>query len=146
MVEDSSEGKSRNSWLSEASALRCDRLSTTRSFPADAPDAPADLRFSFWVPPAHPLVVATKAWAEDIAKESGGTLTVTIYPSEQLGKAFDHYDMARDGIADIAYVNPGYQPGRFPSSPPARLPFLIANAQGRRRRSTRGIAHTAARK
>ena len=22
--------------------------------------------------------------------------------------------MARDGIADFAYVNPGYQPGRFP--------------------------------
>ena len=24
-----------------------------------------------------------------------------VYPAQQLGKAFDHYDMARDGIADV---------------------------------------------
>ncbi len=28
--------------------------------PAGAADAPVNLRFSFWVPPAHPLVKATK--------------------------------------------------------------------------------------
>ena len=63
---------------------------------------------------AHPLVPATKAWADDIEKASNGTIKTAIFPSEQLGKAFDHYDMARDGIADVTYVNPGYQPGRFP--------------------------------
>ena len=66
------------------------------------------------MPPAHPLVPATQAWAADIEKASGGTIKVAVFPSEQLGKAFDHYDMARDGIADVTYVNPGYQPGRFP--------------------------------
>jgi TRAP-type C4-dicarboxylate transport system substrate-binding protein len=38
--------------------------------------------------------------------------------------------MARDGIADFAYVNPGYQPGRFPVMAGAGLPFLFANAKG----------------
>jgi TRAP-type C4-dicarboxylate transport system substrate-binding protein len=57
---------------------------------------------------------ALQAWAEDIDKASGGTIKSTLFPSEQLGKAMDHYDMARDGIADFTYVNPGYQPGRFP--------------------------------
>ena len=70
--------------------------------------------------PQHPLVPASKAWADDIKKQSGGSIKITIFPSEQLGKAFDHYDMARDGIADITYVNPGYQPGRFPIIAPAR--------------------------
>jgi TRAP-type C4-dicarboxylate transport system substrate-binding protein len=49
-----------------------------------------------------------------IEKDSNGTLKSKIFPSQQLGKAFDHYDMARDGIAGFTYVNPGYQPGRFP--------------------------------
>ena len=28
-------------------------------------------------------------------------MKATLFPSEQLGKAFDHYDMARDGIAAL---------------------------------------------
>ena len=50
---------------------------------------------------------------------------MSVFPSEQLGKAFDHYDMARDGIADITYVNPGYQPGRFPIVAAGQLPFVF---------------------
>ena len=50
----------------------------------------------------------------DVEKASGGTIKYKVFPSQQLGKAFDHYDMARDGIADFTYINPGYQPGRFP--------------------------------
>jgi len=53
-----------------------------------------------------------------------------VFPSQQLGKAFDHYDMARDGIADVTYVNPGYQPGRFPVIGAGELPFLMADAKG----------------
>jgi len=99
------------------------------ALPAAAQDKPVELRFSIWAPPAHPLVPSTKAWAEDIAKESNGSIKVTIFPSEQLGKAFDHYDMARDGIADITYVNPGYQPGRFPVIAAGQLPFMFADAK-----------------
>ena len=97
---------------------------------AVAQDKTVQLKMSSWVPPAHPLNPALKAWADDIEKETGGTVKATLFPSEQLGKAFDHYDMARDGIADFAYVNPGYQPGRFPIIAAAELPFLIANAKG----------------
>jgi TRAP-type C4-dicarboxylate transport system substrate-binding protein len=38
--------------------------------------------------------------------------------------------MARDGIADVVYANPGYQPGRFPIIAAGELPFLVANARG----------------
>jgi TRAP-type C4-dicarboxylate transport system substrate-binding protein len=37
--------------------------------------------------------------------------------------------MARDGIADFSYVNPGYQPGRFPVFAATSLPFMISNAK-----------------
>lgn len=93
--------------------------------PAFAQDKTVNMKVSIWLPPAHPLVPATQAWAADIEKASGGTIKMTIFPSEQLGKAFDHYDMARDGIADITYINPGYQPGRFPIIAAGQLPFTF---------------------
>jgi TRAP-type C4-dicarboxylate transport system substrate-binding protein len=93
-------------------------------------DKHVELKLSHWVPPQHPLHPALQAWADDIKKESNGTITAVIFPTEQLGKAFDHYDMARDGIADFAYVNPGYTPGRFPVIAAGELPFLAANGKG----------------
>jgi TRAP-type C4-dicarboxylate transport system substrate-binding protein len=97
---------------------------------AVAQDKPVALKLSSWVPAQHALNPALQACADDIKKASGGSITATLFPGEQLGKAFDHYDMARDGIADAAYVNPGYQPGRFPIFAAASLPFQIANAKG----------------
>src|SRR5580700_8639854 len=97
---------------------------------ARAQDKTVQLKLSSWVPPAHPLNPALQAWGADIEKDSGGTIKSTLFPSEQLGKAFDHYDMARDGIADFAYVNPGYQPGRFPIIAAGELPFLVGKAKG----------------
>ena len=86
------------------------------------------------------------AWGKDIEKETGGTVKSTLFPSEQLGKAFDHYDMVRDGIADFGYINPGYQPGRFPVIAGAELPFLIANAKGGSAAVDAWYANTGARK
>jgi len=97
---------------------------------AIAQDKPVMLKMSTWVPAQHALNPALQAWADDIKKASGGSITATLFPGEQLGKAFDHYDMTRDGIADAAYVNPGYQPGRFPIFAAASLPFMVANGKG----------------
>src|ERR1700685_2226613 len=97
---------------------------------ASAEDKTFELKLSHWVPPTHPLQKAIEQWGADVEQASGGTIKYKVFPSQQLGKAFDHYDMARDGIADFAYVNPGYQPGRFPIIAAGELPFLISNAKG----------------
>lgn len=89
-----------------------------------------ELKLSHWVPASHPLQKALEEWGTAVEKESGGTLHYKVYPSQQLGKAFDHYDMARDGIADLTYINPGYQPGRFPIIAAGELPFLMSSAEG----------------
>jgi TRAP-type transport system periplasmic protein len=102
---------------------------TTLAGAAVAEDRTIELKFAHWVPASHPMHAAAKAWAESIEKASNGTLKTTIYPAQQLGKAFDHYNMARDGIADIAYTNPGYEPGRFPVMGAAELPFVFGNAR-----------------
>lgn len=97
---------------------------------AFAQDKHFDLKLSSWVPPSHPLNPSLQAWADDVKKDSNGTISSTLFTSQQLGKAFDHYDMTRDGIADFAYVAPGYTPGRFPVMEAGELPFLIRNGTG----------------
>jgi TRAP-type transport system periplasmic protein len=116
-------------FLAALALLLTSALALGIAFPAFAEDKEVDLRLSLWVPLAHPLTGAAKSWAEDIAKASNGTIKITVFPSEQLGKAFDHYDMARDGIADITYVNPGYQPGRFPIIAIGQMPFMFGDAR-----------------
>jgi TRAP-type C4-dicarboxylate transport system substrate-binding protein len=105
-------------------------LLASSAFPAAAQEKSFDLKFSSWVPPAHAMHVSIREWGASIAKATQGTVKVTLYPSQQLGKADDHYDMARDGIADVTYIALGYQAGRLPMGEAGNLPFLMTNADG----------------
>jgi len=98
--------------------------------PALAQEKTFELKLSHWVPASHPLQKALEDWGAAVEQASGGTLKYKVFPAQQLGKAFDHYDMARDGIADLTYINPGYQPGRFPVIAAGELPFLMSDAKG----------------
>src|ERR1700743_2316417 len=97
--------------------------------PVSAQEKNFDLKISHWVPASHPRQKALENWAAAVEKASGGTIKSKIFPAQQLGKAFDHYDMARDGIADVTYVNPGYQPGRFPIAAAGQLPFVFSDGK-----------------
>jgi TRAP-type transport system periplasmic protein len=98
--------------------------------PAQAQDKAIELKIAHWVPASHPLQKAIEAWGNSLREATGGSVTYKVFPAQQLGKAFDHYDMARDGIADVTYVNPGYQPGRFPLIGAGEIPFLMKDAKG----------------
>lgn len=104
-------------------------LAAMAASPAFSQDKKVELRLSTWMPPSHPVTPMLQAWLDDITKQSGGSITGKIFPAEQLGKAFDHYDMARDGIVDFALASPGYQPGRFPVFEATSLPFLVTNGK-----------------
>lgn len=94
---------------------------------AQAQEKPVELRFGHWLPPTHSLSkTGFEPWAKSIEAASNGTIKVALYPAQQLGKAPDHYDMARDGIADMTWVSPGYQAGRFPIFAASELPFMSA--------------------
>jgi TRAP-type C4-dicarboxylate transport system substrate-binding protein len=98
---------------------------------ATAQDDAVTLRFSHFTPPMHPLhTEGLVPWADSINEASGGSITIEVFPAQQLGRLPDHYDMARDGIADFAVVNAGVQPGRFPIIATGEQPFLVANARG----------------
>jgi TRAP-type C4-dicarboxylate transport system substrate-binding protein len=101
-------------------------LALLAAAPSFAQDKPVEMRFAHWVPANHPLArLGYDVWAKSIEAASKNTIKVTVYPAQQLGKAPDHYDMARDGIADLTWVNPGYQAGRFPMFAAGELPFLV---------------------
>ena len=92
--------------------------------------AATELRLAHWLPPQHTLqTTGFEPWIKSIGEASGGKVTMTIFPAQQLGSATDHYDMARDGIADITFVNPGYQPGRFPIIALGEVPFMVSNGK-----------------
>jgi TRAP-type C4-dicarboxylate transport system substrate-binding protein len=91
-----------------------------------AQDKPVEIKLAHWVPANHLLAqTGFIPWAKSIEEASGGSIKVSIFPAQQLGKAPDHYDLARDGIATVTFVNPGYQAGRFPIFAAGALPFLV---------------------
>ena len=98
---------------------------------ASAQDKTVTFRVSYWVPQQHPI--ASKGihpWGDAIDKASGGTVKFQYFPAGQLGKAEDHYDMVRDGIADAGWINPGFNAGRWPIFATVQLPMLIGDARG----------------
>ncbi|RVT81671.1 TRAP transporter substrate-binding protein [Rhodobacteraceae bacterium CCMM004] len=65
--------------------------------------ADTTLALSSWLPPRHPIVVnAIKPWAKEVSDVTDGRVTVRVL-AKPLGAPPAHYDMARDGIADITY-------------------------------------------
>jgi TRAP-type C4-dicarboxylate transport system substrate-binding protein len=113
----------KRSWLALMSALAM----TTGTTSVSAVDKNINLRLSYWVPPVHKLTPGYKEWAESLKKATNGTITVTLFPSSQLGSGPDHYDMVKRGVADMGLINPGYTPGRFPVLATSDLPFLISD-------------------
>ncbi len=69
-------------------------------------------------------------WADKIEAGSNGRIKIDLYPSMQLGgKAPELFDQVVDGVTDIAWVIPGYTPGRFPQTEVFELPFMMTNAE-----------------
>src|SRR5262245_55756682 len=110
-------------WLIAATAL-----AVTAGAASAQTEKKINIKLSYWVPPSHLLTPGYKDWADELAKASNGTITVTMFPSSQLGSGPDHYDLAKRGVADVGLINPGYTPGRFPVIAVADLPFMSTNS------------------
>lgn len=93
--------------------------------PLSAQAQDVTLRLSHWVPPTiAPAKAGIEPWAESVMAASDGRISIQVFPAQQLGKAPDHYDMAAQGIVDLAWVNPGYTAGRFPIYALTEVPFM----------------------
>ena len=118
----------RHAWMVAALVLALVGVSFA---PLPAQDKPIELRFSSWVATVHGHHTGVMVpWAKMVEDKSGGRLKITIYPGSTLGKAVDHYDMVKDGIADIGFTVPGYTPGRFQLITALELPGLFKTSRG----------------
>ena len=69
-------------------------------------------------------------WAANVEAASDGRIAIEQYPSMQLGGSPPElYDQVLDGVADIAWVVPGFTPGRFPTTEVFELPFMMEDAR-----------------
>jgi len=81
------------------------------------------LTLSSWLPSGHPLVKdVIVPWTEQVEQATEGRVKVVMLPSA-LGHPKMHYDIARDGQADITYGAHGYTPGRFKLYKMVEFPF-----------------------
>ncbi|PWJ73189.1 TRAP-type C4-dicarboxylate transport system substrate-binding protein [Pseudaminobacter salicylatoxidans] len=95
---------------------------------AQAQDSNVTLRLSHNLPTNNALHYGVmEPWAKAVSEASGDSIKIDIYPAQQLGAAKDHYNMARDGIVDIAFYLVGIEPGRFPIVSGAEIPFLVSD-------------------
>lgn len=91
--------------------------------------AETTLTLSSWLPPKHPIVAdMIKPWIAAVEKETGGNVKIKIL-AKPLGKPPAHFDLAKDGLADITYGVHGYQPGRFQLTKAVEMPFLGDSAE-----------------
>jgi TRAP-type C4-dicarboxylate transport system substrate-binding protein len=97
-------------------------LSGTAVVPAFAE---TELVLSSWLPPRHPIVVnAIKPWAEQVEEVTEGRVTVRVL-GRALGSPPAHFDMAKDGIADITYgLHSFSQDDRFDASQVGQFSFI----------------------
>ncbi len=98
---------------------------------AMAADSPLNLRFAYWVPAQHPIASESiQTWADAVTEDSDGSISFSFFPAGQLGRAEDHFDLVKDGIADVAWINPGFNPGRWPVIGAMQIPLLINDTRG----------------
>lgn len=80
-------------------------------------------RFSNWVPPTHPLTVEVfNVWAKNVETATKGRVKITFVSA--LGNPPSHFDLVKDGVADVAMSVNSYTANRFSLSEGVELPFL----------------------
>ena len=77
-----------------------------------------ELNVATFVPPQHHTnTVMFKWFGEELAKRSGGELTMKLYPAGQLGAGpVQQYKRAVEGVADITFGVSAYTPALFPKT------------------------------
>lgn len=90
----------------------------------------ADIKIGSFVPEKSVGVrTVIKPWMAEVQKEIGQSSSLRGYWGGTLGKSpFKQYELVKNGVADIAWVLPGYTAGQFPELQVLDLPYMAASA------------------
>ncbi len=93
--------------------------------------AETTLRFASFEPPVAFLTKNVfTPWAERVSADSNGTINVKMFSGGTLGRSpAQQLKLVEDGVADIAWIIPGYTPGRFQEGTVSELPFLVQSSE-----------------
>lgn len=87
------------------------------------------LRFGhIWPAVSGPHKQLVQVWADTVEKESGGKITVEVYPSATLAKPPAQYEAVKSRIMDATTTVLGYSANRFPLTQIAEIPGLTKSA------------------
>ena len=102
-------------------------LAAVFATPADA----TELRFSSFEPPvAYLTATVFPEWGAKVAEATGGEVTVKMFPGGTLGRSpAQQLQLVEDGVGDVAFIVPGYNPGVFPGVTVGELPFTVTSAE-----------------
>ncbi|ETX08203.1 TRAP transporter substrate-binding protein [Candidatus Entotheonella palauensis] len=89
--------------------------------------ADTTLKMVTWLPSQAGPYRLLQAWADEVHKASGGTLTIAIAP-KPTSRPTQQYELVKTGEADLAWHIPTYNAKQFPMLLAAELPFLSADA------------------
>ena len=79
---------------------------------ASAAKAQEQLRFASFEPPVAFVTSQVMApWAEEVSAASNGTLDIQMFAGGTLGRdPSTQFSLVENGVADIAFIVPGYTP------------------------------------
>ncbi|HWH32770.1 MAG TPA: C4-dicarboxylate TRAP transporter substrate-binding protein [Egibacteraceae bacterium] len=86
-----------------------------------------ELTMASWYAPDTFQGAAINWWIEELAKRTGGAVTVKTYWSESLLGAAEIANGVRDGRVDLGHFCYCYTPGDFPLSTVVEVPFMGDN-------------------
>jgi TRAP-type C4-dicarboxylate transport system substrate-binding protein len=89
------------------------------------------LRFSSFEPPVAFLTKEVfPAWGKAVEEATGGEVKVKMFPGGTLGRSpAQQLKLVEDGVADLAFIVPGYNPGVFTGVTVGELPFVVTSAK-----------------
>ena len=85
---------------------------------------------SFVSPKSIGVTKVIKPWMERVDAAVGSQVELKGYWGGSLGKSpVKQYELVKNGVADVAWILPGYTSGQFPEMQITELPFLVNSAE-----------------
>jgi len=83
---------------------------------------------SFVSPKSSGVSKIIKPWMARVKADIGDKVSLKGYWGGSLGKSpVKQYELVKNGVADLAWILPGYTSGQFPELQISELPFLLNN-------------------
>jgi TRAP-type C4-dicarboxylate transport system substrate-binding protein len=92
-------------------------------------EKPIVLNLASYLPPGEPSLEEIRKFFNSLEKLTNGLVKTKFHVAGAMGKPPDHYELALQGVADIAYIGTSYTPGTFQRVEIFDLPIAGASAE-----------------